>query len=305
MNWSEPWSGASGEDPARTRRAVLGGVGAGAAALLAGCTVAGQGERETEPVAFSVPGEDVDSVAVAGDDGRTTVRGWDGSTVRVEATKYARGATDLDDVRVTRAVTGGRLDIAAERPAGFSLGPSGGGLEALDVRVPAGTRVARVDVDDGTGTVTDVEGDIDVSVDDGSLDVGPVDGHLSVSVDDGTVTAGRVDSLSGEVDDGTVEMTEPATIGDFHADDGSLGLVANDLEDGATVRSEDGDVTAALAPTVDATVVVTTDDADVQIDSGLFDDATTGAGTTRGEVGDGSARLTVEMDDGTVQMRPL
>jgi hypothetical protein len=228
---------ADGSRSRTTRRSLLGLLGIAAATVLTGCIVSGEADRETTSVEYTVPGNEVDRVAVSGGDAETTVRGWDGTGVRVEATKFARGKTDLSDVTVTREVTGGQLDIGAEVPVQVGIGAFGGGLDALDVRVPEGTRVTRIDIDDGSGRVTGVAGDIDLDVDDGSAEVGPVDGRLDVTADDGTVTIGEVDRVAGELDDGDLEMTEPATLGNLNADDGDLDLVIEDPDGDITVRS--------------------------------------------------------------------
>jgi len=288
-----------------TRRAVLGSLGIATTTVLAGCTVSGEVDRETTTVQYSVAGSEVDQISVSGGDGETTIRGWDGTDVRVEATKYARGKTALADVTVSREVTGGHLNIEAEVSTGVGIGAFGGGFEAVDVRVPQGTRVTRLGIDDGSGEVTKVAGDITLNVDDGIVEAGPVEGDLDMTVDDGTVRLGDVGSVSGELDDGDLEMTEPATVGHLNVDDGDLELAIEDIDGDVTVQCDDGDITAQVVPTIDATVVAKADDNAVHLEGGLFDSVTTTEETTRGRIGEGTDRLTVEVDHGEVQMRPL
>ncbi len=287
-----------------TRRRLLAGSGLGAVVGLAGCVI-GDGDRRTATESFAVDGDDVDRVVVRGDDGDTVVRGTDEADVRVEATTYAVGGTDLEDVTVTREVTDGRLTIGVEVPGGISLGPSGGGLAALTVRVPRSIRVRRVAVDDGTARVRDVRGDLAVSLDDGSADVDGVDGALEVDVDDGDVTVGRVTRLRGDVDDGGLRMTRGARVGDLATDDGRLELAVAALDGEPTVRLDDGTLEAALAADLDATVEIHADDGSLDVDDGLFDSYHSDDGVTTGRMGDGSGRLTVRVDDGDVRLRPL
>jgi hypothetical protein len=307
MKSSETSAGDSPDGPPSgpTRRTLLGAVGLTAIAALAGCTVAGDVGRETATEQHSVAGEDVDRIAVSGGDGETVVRGWDGTDVRVEATKYARGNTDLSDVRVTRDVVDGRLAVGTETVDGLSVGASGGGLETIAVEVPRGVSVDRVEVDDGSGTIADVAGDLELDVGDGDADVGPVDGTLRVDVGDGDVTVGGVEGVAGKLADGTLRMTEPARLGDLRVDDGTLELAVGSIETDATVTCDDGDVTAQIDPELDATVVVAADDAPVHVDGDLFDGVETTDGTVRGQVGDGSRQLTIEVNDGSVRLRPL
>jgi hypothetical protein len=70
-------------------------------------------------------------------------------------------------------MTGRRLDVGAEVPVQVGIGAFDGGLDSLDVRVPEGTRVTRVDIGDGSGQVRRVMGDIDLEVDDGEVWVKP------------------------------------------------------------------------------------------------------------------------------------
>ena len=62
---------------------------------------------------------------------------------------------------------------------------------------------------------------------------------------------------------------------------------------------------AALAPTLDATVEIHSDDGSVRIEEGVLDSIETTEGTTRGTVGDGSGQLTIRIDDGDVRLSPL
>jgi hypothetical protein len=274
-----------------------------AATALAGCRT-GPAERRTATERFSVA-DGVERVVVRGGDGETVVRGDDGDGVRVEARKYAVGRTELSAVTVTREVTGGRLTVGAEVAPAVSFGSSGGGLEALDVRVPEGVRVERVEVDDGSARVEDVAGDLALSVDDGEAEADGVDGAVEASADDGAVTVGAADRVSGEIDDGRLRMTGAATVGDVRADDGALDLAVEGIDGDVRVEADDGTVEAALSSRLDATVVVRADDGTVRVEEGTFDALETSSGTTRGTVGDGTGRLTIEVDDGTVRLRPL
>lgn len=290
------------DDPETTRRAVLGAVGAAATAAIAGCNALGDVQRETETVEFAVPASDVDSVAVEADDGQTVVHGHDSDDVQVEATKYAIGSMELEDVTVSRDITGGRLDIEAGID-GVMVGAGGGGIEELDVAVPQDVTVESVGIDDGEGEIRDVSGDLSLTVDDATAEVGPVDGRLDVSVDDGTVTTGDVARVTGDLDDGRLEMTEAATLGDITVDDGNLDLAVAAVDGSVDVDTDDGDVTAAIASTVDTTVAIEADDGSTEVDDGLLDSISTAGGTTRGEIGDGTSELTISADDGDVRLR--
>lgn len=285
-----------------TRRRVLSGLGLSGVAALAGCVV-GDSDRRTGSVEFTVPGGSVDRLQVSADDAAADVRGWDGRDVRVEATKYARGGTDLSDVRVRRDLIGRQLSIGVEVDGLFPFG--GGGLETLSVAVPRDVQVEQVDLDDGTARLTDLRGALSLSVDDGDAHVDALDGSLDVEVDDGQVTANGVDRVAGTVDDGRLEMVDGAELGDCAADDGDLVLAIDDLDGDVRIESDDGDVLAALSPVLDATFEVQTDDGAVDIEADVFDHFESSQGFTRGMIGDGSDHVTVRVDDGTVRFRSL
>lgn len=300
MNWSSPISDAESHS---TRRRLLATVGTGLAATLAGCTVAGDTERRTAEVEDSVTG--VESVAIDADDATTTVESRDGDAVQIRATKYAIGQTDLDDVRLTQEVTDGHLSVGVERSGGITIGTAGGGLESLTVSVPAGVDVTELTMDDGDATVDGVAGDLALSVDDGTAEVGTLDGAVDVEGDDGEITVDAVDALRGEIDDGSLTVTEGTRLGDVQADDGKLDLAVDGVDDGATVSADDGDVTVRLSQSLDLSVTVSTDDGAVQVADDVLDDIETSEDETRGQIGDGSDALTIEVDDGSVTLEPL
>lgn len=288
----------------RTRRALLGMVTAGAVTALSGCLVSGDVERETTTEQYTISGDRVDRIAVSADDGDTAVRRASGTDVRIEATKFARGKTDLSDVRITRDVFDGRLDVGVDVASQVGIGAFGGGVEELAVRVPRGVDVERIDVDDGHVAVSGVSGDLELTVDDGSADVGPLNGHLSVSVDDGDISTGEVDSVAGEFNDGRLTMVEPAAVGDIIGDDAEFELAISRTDGDAVIRCDDGRIDAQLADTLDATVVVEGAGNDVTVHSGVFESVETTDGTTRGRLGDGRHQLTLDAEDSDVQVRP-
>lgn len=271
-----------------TRRAVLGAVGSATAVGLAGCVGASDADRETATVEHTVSADDVDELTVSVDDAETTIRQWDESTVRIEAEKYAVGQTDLSDVSVTREVAGSVLNVGVEYSPGVQFGVAGGGVERLDVRVPAGVEIDRIDADDGAVTVTDVPGRVDFDVEDGS------------------VTVDGVDGLRGEIDDGSVEAASPVRLGDVTGSDGDVDLAVGGTDGDTTVECDDGRIVVRVAPGLDATILAESDDGDVQFADGAVDSVeSTGDDTLRGRVGAGGDRLRLAVDDGRIVVRPL
>ncbi|MEZ3117354.1 hypothetical protein RYH80_15670 [Halobaculum sp. MBLA0147] len=271
-----------------TRRTVLGAVGSVAAVGLAGCVGPSDDERETATVEHTLSADDVDELAVSVDDAETTVRQWDESTVRIEAEKYAIGQTKLSEVSVTREVSGGVLNVGGEYTSGIQFGVVGGGVERLDVRVPAGVEIGRVDGDDGRITVTNLSGTADIDV------------------EDGDVTVDGVDGLRGEIDDGSIEAASPVRLGDVTGGDASVDLAVGGTDGDTTVECDDGRIVVRVAPGLDATIVAESDDGNVQFADGAVDSVeSTGDDTLRGRVGAGGDRLRLAVDDGRIVVRPL
>lgn len=99
-------------------------------------------ERQTTTVRYDVT-DDVETVAITAGDAETTVERRDDDTVRIEATNYAVGQTDLSGVTVTQTVTGSHLDVGAGRTGELTLRAADGGVETISVGIPEGVRVTR------------------------------------------------------------------------------------------------------------------------------------------------------------------
>jgi len=301
MNWSDRL-GDDSTTARPTRRQLLGTAGI-ALTALSGCISIGAADRRTTDVQYDV--SDVESVSLAGGDGETTVESWGGTAVRIQATKYAVGETDLDDVTVARDVSDGHLSVAAKRDDGVTIGTAGGGLESLTVKVPDGVAVTGVTIDDGDATVDGVAGDLSLSIDDGTAEIGAFEGPVRVDGDDGEVTADSVDSVSGRLDDGTLTVTEPTTIGDIEIDDGNLDLAVDGIDDGTTIRADDADVTVRLDSSLALDLDARTDNGQVSVADGVLDTVETDGNETRGRAGEGGPTLDIKVDDGAIELEAL
>lgn len=266
-----------------TRRGVLGAVGAAVTAGLAGCAGITEGSREQTDVEHTVS-EDVDRLSVDVGDADVTVDTWDNSDVQIEATKYAIGQTELSEVSITREVVSGALTVGVERTDSIQVGTVGGGAEAIDVRVPSDVQIDEISADDGEITVDDVSGD------------------LAVAVDDADVTVAGPDTVRGELDDGSLELMTPATIGDVTAADAEIDVAVADTDGDTAIRVDDGAVTARLASELDATVVVEGDGTVNGLDA-LDSVETSGEMSLTGRAGDGGDELRIVGDDAVVDFQ--
>jgi len=266
---------------------VLGAVGTAVVASLAGCAAPSGVDRKREDVEYTLSAESVDRLSVTVNDADVTVEPWDESDVQIQAQKYAVGETALSDVSVTREVAGGVLSVTVDhdRAEGIQLEPTGGGAETLTVRLPSGVQVDEIEADDG-----------DITVDD-------VPGSLAFTVDDADVTAGGVGKVHGKLEDGSLDVPTPVTVGDVTGDDAAIDLTVADTDGDAEVTADNGDIVARLTQDLDATVVAT-GGAEVQIDDDALDEVETDRPeVVRGRVGDGGPELRLTADDGVVTVR--
>ena len=268
-----------------TRRGLLGAVGAAVTAGLAGCAGVTEGDREETDMEYTVS-EDIDRLSVDVGDADVTIDSWDSSDVRIEATKYAIGQTELSEVSITREVVGGALTVGVERTDSIQLGTVGGGAEAIDVRIPSGVQVD------------------EISADDGEITVGGVSGDLELNVDDADVSLADLDAVQGELGDGSLDVTTPATVGDVTADDAEIDVAVADTDGEAEIDIDDGSVTARLASGLDATVVVETDAVVDGLDA-LDSVETSDETSLTGRVGDGGDELRIVGDDAVVEFQSV
>ncbi|PSQ29455.1 hypothetical protein BRD06_02905 [Halobacteriales archaeon QS_9_67_15] len=137
---------------------------------------------------------------------------------------------------VTTDVVVGELDIEADVSDEVGIGASGGGFEALEVKVSTGTRVSRVGINDGEGQVTDLAGHVTLDVDDGTAEVGPVDGDVTAEI-----AAGIDASVVVQGDDGDAQFESDA----FDSVSSTEGRTRAEIGDGGdqlTVDVDDADV---------------------------------------------------------------
>jgi len=270
-------------DKRNTRRGVLGAVGAAITVGLAGCAGVTEQDREETDVEYTVS-ESVDRLSLDVGDADVTVDSWDNSAVQIAATKYAIGQTELSEVSVTREIVDGALTVGVERNDSIQFGTVGGGAETLDVRVPSGVQIDEIDAADG------------------EITVGDVPGRLDLTVDDAAVSATGPEAVRGELGDGSLEVTTPATVGDVTGDDAEIDLTVADTDGEAAITIDDGRVTARLASGLDATVVVETDATVDGLDT-LDGVETNGEASITGRVGDGGDELRIAGDDAVVDLR--
>lgn len=273
--------------PTPTRRRLLGACTVGLSVVSAGC--AGAMSFGDERTGFDRElSTDAGRVTVETDNGDARVRRTDADAVQVRGTKETGSAfTDLDDLTVETTRDGDHLRISADA-SGDSFLDLGGGSISLDVGVPENIAVKAVSARNGYVTATDVAGDARLESANGEATARDVDGFVSLASASGAISARGVAGLDGaETTNGDVTVEIPAIDGDV------------------SVSSMNGDVIAALAPDLDATVVASASNGNLNTDELPLDAGDRGKTSLRGTLGDGTHELAIETTNGNVLLYRL
>jgi hypothetical protein len=263
----------------RTRRRLL-AAGATAAAGLAGCLgFVGPDVTESGSLTFDVPDG---AVAVENRNGDVEVEPHEGDGVLVEYRKAGRSQAAVDAVTVEGAVEDGDLvvrSVSGDRFRNASVD--------LTVLVPEGGRVGSVATGNGDTVVSGVTGDVRASTANGEARAVDVDGYVTVQSGNGDAEARGTTGLSGA-----------------RSANGSVSVEVYALRGATDVTSGNGDVEAGLAPGLDAEVLATVGNGDIDVEVEL-DGASVAANRIRGRLGDGGPLLTLTTGNGDVRLYEL
>lgn len=271
-----------------TRRRFLAGIGAAAAAALAGCSGATPfvGKRIEDDRTIAT--EDATALSVTARVGDVTVRGEDRDDLHVHLVKQSSSVgVDLSKLELTVERAGDRLELATRYTGDSSLL---GGEPSMDLTIAVPRSLAVADLSASVG---------DVLVED-------VTGDLSVRASVGDVTLRNVDgTVSAEASTGDVTIERPAAVGDVRADVGDVSVEVPAIEGDTTLETSTGDIDAALGPDLDADLRAETDVGDVTLDGLSLDDSRRTEQSVSGTLGDGGPTLRVRTDTGDVTLSAL
>ncbi|UPW00919.1 DUF4097 domain-containing protein [Halorussus gelatinilyticus] len=271
-----------------TRRRVLGLGATGALAALSGCSGATPfvGKRTKDTRTFDAAS--VDSLSVDGRNGEIRVRPTNADRIRVETVKQSGSVfADLSDVRVEMGVENGELAVKTNRTGGGSwLG--GTPSVKIRVRLPAGVSLGRLRTENGTVDVRGVETDATLVTENGRVEARDIDGFVSAESENGSVTVHGV-----------------AGIGDVRTENGSVEVEIPAIRSDTTVRSENGSVTAKIAPDLNATLVARTDNGDVNVRLPKFEADLRTETAVQGTLGEGGPELRFATENGSIELTEL
>ena len=260
----------------RTRRRFL-AAGATVAAGLAGCLgFVGPDVTESGSLTFGVP-EGV--VTVENRNGDLEVEPHEGEDVLVEYRKSGRSQEAIDAVTVEGTVEEGDLVIRSVYGDRFrNVGVD------LTVLVPDGGRVGSAATGNGDTVVSGVAGDVRASTANGDARATDVDGYVTVQSGNGDAEARGTTGLSGA-----------------RSANGSVSVEVYALRGATDVTSANGDVEVGIAPGLDAEVLATVGNGDLDVEVEL-EGASVAANRVRGRLGDGGPLLTLTTGNGDVRL---
>lgn len=271
-----------------SRRRLLAGVGAAAAAALAGCSGATPfvGKRIEDDQTIDTA--DATALSVIARVGDVTVRSEDRDDVHVDLVKQSSSVgVDLSKLELTVERAGDRIELAT-RYAGDSSLLGGEPSMDLTIAVPRSLAVTALSASVGDVLVEDVTGDLSVRASVGDVTLRNVDGTVGVQASTGDVT-----------------IESPAAVGDVRADVGDVSVEVPAIDGGATIETSTGDIDAALSADLDAELVAEADVGDVTVDGLSLDDSSRMEHSVTGTLGNGGPTLRVTTDTGDVTLSAL
>lgn len=284
-----------------SRRRLLAGCGALALSATAGCGWIERDEHATIERQFDAT--DIETAVIDDPIGSVSVAG--GSEFRVHGEKAAASDDAIDALSLQERRDGDRLVLEASLddgpwPTGWWRQP----IFDLDVAVPAGVDVERAEADTGDLEIESVAGPITARADTGDVYVSDVQGAVDARTDTGNVIVRDVDApITVRSDTGSI--TIDGVLESVRTDTGSVETTVRETAGTPSIVTDTGDVSLALASSLDATVSVSTDTGDVGTHGTGFAEAELSGGGGTVVVGDGSDSIDVSTDTGSVSIVPL
>jgi len=272
----------------RTRRRFLALGGTAALTGLAGCTGATPFVGKRVENAETYDADAVSTVAVDGANGDVTVRPADGDRLRIETVKQSGSVfADLDDVSVDVANEGGEVRVETRQTGddSFLLG-----IPSVDVTValPTSVDLGELRTENGSVDVRGVDSDATLVSENGSVTARNVEGFVDVETENGSATVRGVSGVDGvRTENGSVAVDVAAVRGE------------------TVVESENGSVSAAVSPELDADLVATTEQGEVEVDASSVETTTRSDTRVEGRLGDGGPQLRFVTENGGVTVSEL
>ena len=264
------------------------------------------GESQTEEETFVIPSPSSRAISVRNANGRTHVVGEDRDDIEVRVTKTVRADCEdaaaklLESIKLQNAASGDVLEIEVQIPRKCSRH----GLAHLELRVPRETQVAlsstngkiclqgleravRARTSNGSVSIVEVNGDIDVTTANAKVACKCTSGHLRARSSNGKIELG---GHQGSVDAST-----------------SNGVIKASLEtldpNGVSLTTSNGRIALELPDGPDADVDIQVENGHIRTDLEFADERGDANGRIRGRVGRGGVPIKLRTSNGTVSLR--
>lgn len=212
-------------------------------------------------------------VSLSNVNGDVTIEGWDQPTVEVRAEISSRSRDAVERTKVEFDHDGSSLDIEVDLPSsrGGWLGSHDGASVEFWLKVPRGVRLDDLSLVNGSLDIENVEGEIEASLVNGGLDASGLRGDAELSTVNGSIDV-RFDRL-----DGTQRIQ---------------------------IESVNGSIDLFLPADADAEITADTVHGRISNDFGLEVDKSGWVGQElRGRLGSGSARISLDNVNGSIDIR--
>ncbi|MDH4337033.1 MAG: DUF4097 domain-containing protein [Candidatus Krumholzibacteria bacterium] len=183
-----------------------------AVALAAPAAVAKKWNKVKEESHQSFDAGKKGSLSLSNINGDVTVTGYDGTTIEVDAIKYASSQERLDETTIESSMKNGHVVIKVDIDDHDDWDHDGNAGVEFTIRVPRGTRIDEVELVNGDLQLDGIEGEVDASSVNGDVTATHLSGAVALSAVNGDVeldVTGAVDSIRLQSVNGTVELTLP------------------------------------------------------------------------------------------------
>lgn len=264
------------------------------------------GEQRTEEELLVVPAPEGRAISVRNANGKTAVRGEDRDDIEIRITKCVRAdcpdmaARLLDLIRVQQSGDEDMLEIEVQIPRKCARH----GLAHLELRVPRATRVAlsstngkiclenldrsiRARSSNGSVSICEVNGDIDVTTANAKVACRCTHGHLRARSSNGKIElGGHTGSVDASTSNGVIKASLDA-LGDS----------------GISLTTSNGRIALELPEHPDAEVDIHVENGHIRNDLVLEEAIGDSTGRVRGRVGKGGPPIRLRTSNGTVSIR--
>lgn len=237
---------------------------------------------------------------IQGDDGNVTIREWE-NNVSVQGDDGDFLLSSIKADRVDLSIGDGDMLVTGVT-ANLDISGDDGEVELSQIRGDV-----NIDINDGDAELRDIQGSVTFSGDDGNFTLtNSTAANCRIDVNDGDVTIGQSSgSFTIDGDDARVRIDEVEAdqlnvdIGD--ADVWAYLLPTNDTS--VIIQTEDGDVELRLAENVSADITIETDGGSIDQELASISDLREGDGWFTGVLNGGDGNIRIETEDGDIHVQ--